>query len=192
MDSAHDILRRWLAVERRAGQAPPGSAGRSPAAAERVLRELMLCLPDRGPRPGFADRVLAAADLRLAAAPAAWPLRWALRAVLVLCLSLTAAAVASLPQLAQLAVERISLAETVSGLARTLTAMVDFMAVLVAAGKLLAALYEALLVVLTAPPVAAGWLAAVVFTVLTLRWLVRLLSPLEEPAAERSSDYAHG
>lgn len=186
MEGAHQILRRWLAAEERAGTS---------SAADRSLSELLLRLPDLGPRPGFVERVMAAADLGLASSSAPRPLGWAFRAVVAACLTLTAVAVASLPSLLELAAERITLSEAVSGLARTFTVMVDFMAVLIAVGKLLGAYYEALLLVLTAPPVAVGWLGAIVFTTLTLRWLARLLSPLEgRAAAERSSGYvsAHG
>lgn len=192
MESVHQILRRWLAAEQVDTGAPSERAGRSSAAAERALGRLMLRLPDVRPRSGFAERVMAAADLRLAASTSyvAWPLRWPLQALVVLCLVLTGGAVASLPPLVELAAERISLAETVSVFARTVTVMVDYMAVLVAVGKLLAALYDAMILVLTAPPVAFGWLATIVFTTLTLRWLARLLSPLQERApADRSSGY---
>jgi hypothetical protein len=140
---------------------------------------------------------MAAANLEPALAPAGLsrPLTWALRALLGVCLLLTGTAVAILPSLIELAARRITLAEIVSGLAGTVTAVVDYMSVLVALGKFLGALYDALLLVLTAPPVAFTWLGAVVFSTLTLRWLARLLSPLgEKVLAERSSGYvsAHG
>lgn len=189
-----EMLRRWLAAERQAAQGPRARSGRS-SAAEDALFAIMKRLPDLAPRPGFAERVLAAADLRPVAAPASPPLAWALRALLALCLFLTAIAVASLPALLEMAAARITLAEIVSGLARTFTFVVDLMAVAVAVGNLLAALYDALLLVLTAPPVAVGWLGALAFTALTLRWLARLLAPWEERRlAERSSGYvsAHG
>jgi hypothetical protein len=185
MEGVHRILRRWLAAEKSVA---------SSAAADRSLSELMLVLPDIAPRPGFVERVIAAADFRPVPSHVPRPVDWAFRAVVTVCLALTATAVGSLSSLFGLAAERLSLAETVSGFARTFTVVVDFMAVLIAAGKLVAALYEALLQVLTAPPVAVGWLGALVFTTvfttLTLRWLARLLSPLEESAAvERSSGY---
>lgn len=189
-EGADKILHRWLAAERRAGRAGAGLAK-----AEEALAALFVRLPEARPRPGFAGRVLAAAglDLGASAAVAPAPLSWPLRALAAVCLLLTGTAVGLLRPLAVFVAGRLTLADLVSGAARALTATVDHLATLAAVGRFLAELYDALLLVVTSPPIALGWLAALVFTALTVRWLARLLatSPWEGETSEprRSSGY---
>lgn len=166
-------FRRWLAAERRGAS----------AAAEQALAALLARLPEARPRPGFADRVLAAAGL--AAAPALRPaLVWPGRALVAACLLVTAVAVAYLPALAVLITDQVTVAGMVSFLVSTFTRAIDYLALAIAIGEILATLYEALLRVVLSPPVAFAWLGALVFSTWTLRWLVQLLSP------QRKAEYA--
>jgi hypothetical protein len=171
MRQAHTILRRWLAAERRGGA----------AASERALAELLAWLPEARPRPGFGDRVMAAAGLPPTYSAVAAPPIWLGRALVAVCLLLTAVAVAYLPALAMLVARQLTLADVLSAMAQSLTAAIDYLAAAMAIGKTFAALYEAMLRVVTAPPLALAWLSTLVFSTLTLRWLARLLSPQRSP-----------
>lgn len=152
--------------------------------AESALAELLRALPDARPRPGFAERVLAAAPyLPGAPQPMPGPWAWPLRAAVAVCLLLTGVGLAYIPALVLLIGEKLSLAGVIAGAAHACAAVVDHLAVLFVLGKVVGAFYDAVLLVVTSPPVLVGSIALLAFSALTLRWLAQLLPP------QRGSEY---
>ena len=160
-------LIRWLVAER------DGVT----AVAESALAELLSGLPDARPSPGFAERVLAAAPYL----PQPWA--WPLRAAVAVCLLATGVGLIFILPLVALISERLSLADVIATTAHALAAVVDHLAILFVLGKVLAALCDALLLLVTSPPVVTAAIVVLAFSALTLRWLAQLLSP------QRRSEY---
>ena len=79
--------------------------------------------------------------------------------------------------------ERVSLADVIAAATHAFAAIVDHLAVLFVFGKVLAALHDAMMLVVTSPPVVAASIGVLAFSALTLRWLAQLLSP------QRRSEY---
>ncbi len=165
--STKETLTRWLAAER------DGVT----AVAESALAELLHGLPAARPSPGFAERVLAAAPYL----PQPWA--WPVRAAVAVCLLLTGAGLIYIPSLVLLVGERLSVADVIAGAAHAFAAVVDHLGILLALWKVVGALYDAVLMVATSPPVVLASFTALAFSALTLRWLAQLLSP------HRGSEY---
>jgi hypothetical protein len=159
--SHQDALDRWLAAERH-DQAE---------AAEAALFELFEALPQVAPPAGFADRVLVRAGLRTAAARAdlfAWR---PLRIVLALCLVATGLGAPWLPPVLSALAGFWSFSGLVRGAVWATTGAVHGLASLLRLWDLMVPIGRAFAQPLSAPPVLAILVGALLASSLAFRFL---------------------